>query len=88
MTFFLDLQVKVEMPVNIHHKYKASIEIKQKFGIKELLFDILVCLNSTVKHGNRTSDLIVITKCLWQVQSEHARNLDNLFSILTKLIDF
>ena len=50
----------------------------QKFGMNELLFDLLVCKSSTIKPRNGISDLTVITKCLWQVESELALLLDTI----------
>jgi hypothetical protein len=71
------------MPVNILHKHKDSVENKQKFGKNKLLFDILVCQSSTFEHMNSTSDLTVITKSLWQVESGLAKR-----KILTNFRNF
>jgi hypothetical protein len=53
---------------------KHNSDNRTDFGLNELLFDVMVCEIATVKSARGTKPLIYISKGLWAVESEMAKN--------------
>jgi hypothetical protein len=59
---------------------------RKKFGVNELLYDILVCRGAVLNSSNRHSELTYITDSIWQVESEFARDSRQALYDFNKLI--
>ncbi len=59
---------------NIATLSKHNPENRAKFGVNELLFDITTCQFSTINSGKSNKELAYITKGLWVVESEMAKD--------------
>jgi hypothetical protein len=59
---------------------------RDEFGLNELLFDILVCDTSSVPSARGSASLTFITKALWVVESEFARDARQALFDFNKLV--
>lgn len=57
---------------------------KQKFGMYELLFDILVCHTKTITNQNK--EFTIVTDSIWAVESELAKNTREAIFDFNKLV--
>jgi hypothetical protein len=64
------------------HYDKARME----FGLNELLYDILVCETSHVASVLEKETLTYITKAIWEIESEFARNSREAIYDFNKLV--
>lgn len=58
---------------------------RKKFGLNELLYDILVCEIASIQSPNN-KELSYITKSIWQVESEFAKNTREAIYDFNKLV--
>lgn len=56
------------------------------FGLNELLYDVLVCKTSQVPSSLENEVLTYVTKALWQIESEFARNSREAMYDFNKLV--
>ena len=71
---------------NIFVLSKHSKHQQREFGLNELLFDILVCETDQVTSSDRKMPLTYITKAIWQIESEFARNSREALYDFNKLV--
>jgi len=65
---------------------KHFYDNKDTFGLNELLFDVLVCDTSTVISARRKKRITYVTKALWQIESEFARDSQEAVYDFNKLV--
>ena len=56
------------------------------FGVNELLYDILVCRTGTVLSAKQGKELLYFTECIWQIESELARDSKQAILDFNKLV--
>jgi hypothetical protein len=61
-------------------------ETRTEFGLNELLYDILVCETSHVASVIEKETLTYITKAIWEIESEFARNSREAIYDFNKLV--
>ena len=67
-------QYKTNSSVRVFSKhYKDRIQ-RLEFGLNELLYDVLVCETDTVSSSSGRGTLRFVSKAIWQIESEFARN--------------
>jgi hypothetical protein len=59
---------------------------RTNFGLNELLYDVCVCGTSSVASCRGTSSLQYVSKVLWQVESEFARDSKQALFDFNKLV--
>jgi hypothetical protein len=59
---------------------------REEFGLNELLFDVLVCDTSSVLSARDSARLTYVTKALWAVESEFARDTREAMFDFNKLV--
>ena len=59
---------------------------RHEFGLNELLYDVLVCETSTVLSAAEATPLLFVTRGLWAVESEFARNSREAVHDFNKLV--
>jgi len=77
-----------------HYALQPSIRVLSKhfpghradFGLNELLFDVLVCDTSTVRSATDSATLVFVTRGLWAVESEFARDTRQAIFDFNKLV--
>ena len=65
---------------------KHSKHHRREFGLNELLFDILVCETNQVISSDKKKLLTYVTKSIWQIESEFARNSREALYDFNKLV--
>ena len=71
---------------NIFVLSKHSEHHRREFGLNELLFDILVCETDQVISSDKKKNLTFVTKAIWQIESEFARNSREALYDFNKLV--
>ena len=59
---------------------------REEFGLNELLYDVCVCRTETCSSARGTKTLRYVTKALWLVESEFARNSYEAVKDFNKLV--
>ena len=59
---------------------------RDEFGLNELLFDVLVCDTSSVHSARASARLTFVTRALWAVESEFARDTRQAIFDFNKLV--
>jgi hypothetical protein len=59
---------------------------REEFGLNELLFDVLVCDTSSVHSARDSVSLTFVTRALWAVESEFARDTRQAIFDFNKLV--
>jgi hypothetical protein len=59
---------------------------RERFGLNELLFDILVCRTAHTSSASRNEDLTYVTRGLWAIESELARDSREAILDFNKLV--
>jgi len=59
---------------------------REEFGLNELLFDVLVCETSLVQSARESASLRFVTRALWAVESEFARDTRQAIFDFNKLV--
>jgi len=59
---------------------------RSRFGLNELLYDVLVCETATVESPANQEDLTYVTAGLWAIESEFARDLREALFDFNKLV--
>lgn len=70
--------------VSVLHRHDG--ENRERFGLSELLFDILVCQTVKTKSAARRKELTFVKRGLWAVESELAKNSREAIFDFNKLI--
>ncbi len=65
---------------------KHNADHRERFGVNELLFDITVCRTDTVASGTSGGELSFVTKGLWAVESEMAKDKREALIDFNKLV--
>ena len=65
---------------------KHSDANREEFGLNELLFDVLVCDTGKTASAKREAELTFVTKALWVVESEMARDSREALFDFNKLV--
>ena len=76
------------------YKRQATVRVLSKhsdlhrdeFGLNELLFDVLVCNTSSVPSARGSASLTFVTRALWAVESEFARDTRQAVFDFNKLV--
>ena len=66
--------------------HKADDPNRAEFGLNELLYDICVCQTATCSSARQGKELRFVTKALWQVESEFARDSSEAVKDFNKLV--
>lgn len=67
-------------------KHSGKQDHREKFGLNELLFDILVCETEEVQSALGNETLTFVSKALWEIESEFARNSREAVYDFNKLV--
>jgi len=63
------------VPLGESHLRLAIAEyMRMDFGVNELLFDVLVCEYASTRAAKSNKDLLFVSKGLWAIESELARD--------------
>jgi hypothetical protein len=66
--------------------YKGDAQHREDFGLNELLYDVCVCQTATCSSARQGKTLRYVTKALWQVESEFARDSSESMKDFNKLV--
>jgi len=61
-------------------------ENRLEFGMNEILYDVMVCETAYTESAGRGRKLAYVTKALWQVESEFAKNSREALYDFNKLV--
>jgi hypothetical protein len=66
--------------------FKGDPQNREDFGLNELLYDVCVCETKSCPSARRGKTLRYVTKALWQVESEFARDSFEAVEDFNKLV--
>lgn len=66
--------------------FKGNAENQSEFGLDELLYDVCVCQTETCPSARGRKTLRYVTKALWQIESEFARDTFEAVKDFNKLV--
>jgi hypothetical protein len=73
-----------EPDIRVFHKWDP--ENRTAFGLNELLYDVCVCRTAECDSATQRKKLCYVTKALWQVESEFARDSFEAVKDFNKLV--